>query len=130
MNNHSAIKELIKEFFPYARKRLGFNKPVNIRLRTDHANCQNPLGKTAFYDPDNMSVTLYILNRHPKDVVKSLSHELVHHKQNCNGELEGIGTMEEGYAQTNEHLREMEKEAYLEGCMMFRDFEDSIKGGA
>lgn len=125
MNNHSTIKELIKEFFPYARKRLGFNKPVNIKLRTDHTNCQNPLGKTAFYDPDNMSVTLYTLNRHPKDVVKSLSHELVHHKQNCCGQFGATTTMKEGYAQTNEHLREMEKEAYLEGCMMFRDFEDS-----
>jgi len=130
MNNHSTIKELIKEFFPYAKKRLGFNKPVSIKLRTDNANCQNPLGKTAFYDPNNMSVTLYTMNRHPKDVVKSLSHELVHHKQNCCGQFDDVGTMEEGYAQTNEHLREMEKEAYLEGCMMFRDFEDSIKGGA
>jgi len=109
---------------------LGFNKPVNIRLRTDHANCQNPLGKTAFYDPDNMSVTLYILNRHPKDVVKSLSHELVHHKQNCCGQLDGTNAMEEGYAQTNGHLRKMEEEAYLEGCMIFRDFEDSIRGAA
>ena len=33
----------------------------------------------------------------------------------------------EGYAQENEFLREMEKEAYLEGNMCFRDWEDGYK---
>ena len=35
--------------------------------------------------------------------------------------------MGEGYAQTDEHLREMEREAYEVGNMCFRDWEDSIK---
>jgi len=35
--------------------------------------------------------------------------------------------MGEGYAQSNEHLREMEKEAYLEGNMTLRDWEDKYK---
>jgi len=41
--------------------------------------------------------------------------------------LENI-TTEEGYAQTNKHLREMEKEAYTVGNMLLRDWEDSKKG--
>ena len=32
-----------------------------------------------------------------------------------------------GYAQTNDHLRNMEREAYEKGNMCFRDWEDSIK---
>ena len=36
--------------------------------------------------------------------------------------------MGEGYAQKNEHLREMEKEAYLEGNLALRDWEDGHKG--
>ena len=33
----------------------------------------------------------------------------------------------EGYAQNDEHLREMEREAYETGNMCFRDWEDSLK---
>jgi hypothetical protein len=35
--------------------------------------------------------------------------------------------MEAGYAQNDEHLRKMEREAYETGNMCFRDWEDSIK---
>ena len=33
----------------------------------------------------------------------------------------------EGYAQDDEHLREMEREAYECGNMIFRDWEDNLK---
>jgi hypothetical protein len=107
---------------------MGFNKLPRIFLRDDPQNAQNPLGKTAYYDPAQMSVTLYISGRHPKDVMRSLSHELIHHTQNCNGQFDGASEMGEGYAQNDEHLREMEREAYEQGNLVFRDWEDSIKG--
>ena len=91
-------------------------------------NAANPLGKTAFYDPQAKSVTVYTTNRHPKDVMRSLSHELVHHKQNCDGQFENVSEMGEGYAQNDDHLRGMEREAYEVGNLCFRDWEDSIKG--
>ena len=96
-------------------------------LRNDSENAQNPLGKTAFYDPNNVSVTLYTTDRHIKDVMRSLAHELVHHAQHERGEFENCGEMGEGYAQNDEHLREMEREAYEVGNMCFRDWEDGIK---
>ena len=80
------LQPLVKEFMPFAQERMGFKKPPRIFLRNDPENAQNPLGKTAYYDPQEMSVTLYINGRHPKDIMRSLSHELVHHTQNCNGE--------------------------------------------
>ena len=49
------------------------------------------LGKTAYYDPAAHEVYLYIDGRHPKDVMRSLSHELVHHTQHGNGEFENVG---------------------------------------
>ena len=107
---------------------MGFDKPPRLFLRNDPKNAQNPLGKTAYYDPAQKSVTLYINGRHPKDVMRSLSHELVHHTQNCNGQFDGASEMGEGYAQNDEHLREMEREAYEQGNLCFRDWEDSIKG--
>ena len=121
------LEPLIKKFLPFAKEKIGFEHPPKLFLRGDSKNAQNPLGKTAFYDPGVKSVTLYITGRHPKDVMRSLSHELVHHKQNCNGQFEGAGEMGEGYAQSDEHLREMEREAYELGNMCFRDWEDGLK---
>ncbi len=118
---------MIKQFLPFAQERMGFKKPPKLFLRGSAKNASNPLGKTAFYDPGAKAVTLYITDRHPKDVMRSLSHELVHHAQNCRGDFDNVGEMGEGYAQNDEHLREMEREAYEVGNMCFRDWEDSIK---
>jgi hypothetical protein len=121
------LSPMIKQFLPFAQKRMGFKKAPALFLKGDSKNASNPLGKTAFYNPAEKSVTLYITGRHPKDVMRSLSHELVHHKQNCDGKFENVGEMGEGYAQNDDHLREMEREAYEVGNMCFRDWEDSIK---
>ena len=79
---------LIKQFLPYAQEKMGFERPPRLFLRSDATNASNPLGKTAYYDPEGQSVTLYVSERHPKDIMRSLSHELVHHTQNCRGEFE------------------------------------------
>ena len=55
-----------------------------------------------------------------------MSHELVHHTQNCRGDLENRPTGP-GYAQEDSHMRDMEREAYEEGQMVLRDFEDNLK---
>ena len=128
MDNLAKIKELIKEFYPVAKEQFGFHKPVRLFLRQDACNAGNPLGKTAYYDPGKMAITLYITDRHPKDVLRSFSHELVHHKQNCEGCFDKIGgDMGEGYAQENPELRKLEEEAYLKGNLALRDWEDSKK---
>ena len=121
------LMPLIKQFLPYAQEKMGFKDPPTLFLRSDAQNAVNPLGKTAFYDPAAKSITLYITNRHPKDVMRSFSHELVHHTQNCNGEFNNVGEMGDGYAQNDDHLRETERQAYEIGNLCFRDWEDSIK---
>ena len=119
--------KLSKQFLPYAQERLGFDKPVGINLISDPQNAKNPLGKTAYYNPGNMEVTVFVDNRHIKDILRSMSHELVHHTQNCRGEFDGGIDTGPGYAQEDGHMRKMEEEAYLEGQMLLRDFEDTIK---
>ena len=61
-----------------------------------------------------MRITIFVDKRHAKDILRSLSHELVHHKQNCEGKLANMKAGE-GYAQKSPHLRNMEAEAYLLG---------------
>ena len=126
-NSNKTIKRMLDDFYPYAKEYLGFDKDASINFASDKDNAQNPLGKTAYYDPSNYSVTVYTDNRHPKDIMRSVSHELVHHTQNCRGDLGMSEDTGEGYAQNNEHLREMEREAYEKGNLCFRDWEDGVK---
>ena len=111
----------------FAQKRFGFKRPPSLNLVSDQKNAGKPLGKTAYYDPQSMSVTIYTDNRHTKDILRSLAHELVHHTQNENGMLNDSGYHGAGYAQKNKDLRKSEKEAYLKGNMCFRDWEDGLK---
>ena len=116
-----------EKFLPFAQQRMGFNKPVSINFLSDPENAKNPLGKTAYYDPNDMKIVVFVDKRHLKDIMRSLSHELVHHTQNCRGDLEGDNYTGPGYAQKDKHMRKMEGEAYLHGNLCFRDWEDSLK---
>ena len=121
------IKTLLPHFYEYAKSRLGFDKDASILFTSDQENSKNPLGATAHYNPDSMEVTVYISGRHPKDILRSVAHELVHHRQNCQGKMKDTGPTTPGYAQNDMHLRALEEEAYLEGNMCFRDWEDDYK---
>jgi len=144
INNSEAnvyhLEQWVDKFFPYSREQLGFDQPVTIVFQSDEENASKMLGKTAHYDPESLEVMLYVDNRHPKDVMRSLSHELVHHAQNCRGDLQGgcdkpgwnqacVQDTGPGYAQRDPHMRKMEREAYTKGNLIFRDFEDLIKTG-
>jgi hypothetical protein len=93
-------------------------------INNDFKNAENMLGKTAYYDPTNCSITLYTLNRHPKDILRSYAHEMIHRMQDNECRLKNITT-----TNTNEDgdLKELEEEAYLKGNMCFRNWEDTIK---
>ena len=125
MENTNNIKDLIQKFYPYAKNALGFEHPVRVIMRKDAENAENPLGKTAYYDPEQKLIVLYIVNRHPKDVLRSFSHELVHHAQNCRGDLDDLTTA--GHYAEDGKGREIEKEAYLKGNLNVRDWEDQKK---
>jgi len=124
MNNIRTYADNLLEFF-HQRYKLQ-NKP-QINFQEDQENGHNPLGKTGFYDPSEQSITIFVTGRHVKDCLRSLSHELVHHLQNERGDFENSGATEEGYAQNDPHLREMEREAYEQGNLCFRDWEDNLK---
>ena len=133
VNNRSGMKldslmDSLNQFYPYSKEKLGFDAEASFNFVSDPKNGEKMLGKTAYYDPNEHSVTIYVDKRHPKDILRSISHELVHHAQNCRGDLSNLSMAgEQGYAQKDSHLREMEREAYEKGNMIFRDWEDGVK---
>tara|TARA_B100000927_G_scaffold287956_1_gene281716 strand:- start:5251 stop:6126 length:876 start_codon:yes stop_codon:yes gene_type:complete len=123
------LKPLLGRLTSFAKDRLKFEHPPRLFLRKDLENSRSILGKTAHYDPAEKSITLFVVGRHPKDILRSFCHELVHHCQNERGDLafDKMKTMNKNYAQENPHMRKMEEEAYLQGNMCFRDWEDSLE---
>lgn len=127
-NIYNDHKDLINDFMKFSVKNIGFDKPVKVSFVSDEGNAKNPLGKTAYYVPQDMKIVIYVSGRHVKDIMRSLSHELIHHLQNCNGELNPAHDTSPGYAQKNKHMRGLEMSAYKNGNVMnMRDFEDGIK---
>ena len=63
-----------------------------VIVKKDAINASNFFGKTAYYSPSDMTIVLYTEGRHPKDVVRSFAHEMIHHIQNLEGRLGDINT--------------------------------------
>jgi len=97
--------------------------PKLIFKNGDSENAKEFLGKTAYYDPNSMSIVLYTEGRHPKDIVRSFSHEMVHHTQNLENRL---GNITSTNTQEDDELDKIEQEANLTGTMTFRNWTDSL----
>ena len=121
------LKEALGKVYKVAKEQYQFENTPTLILRHDQENANDLLGKTAYYSPSEMGIVLYITDRHPKDICRSFSHELVHHHQNERGDLNMGDASSPTYAQDDQHMRKMEMEAYLKGNMLFRDWEDWYK---
>ena len=92
-------------------------------IHTDFSNADDFFGKTAYYNPNNNEVVLYTLGRHPKDILRSYAHELIHVHQNHENRLENINT---DNVNEDDYLEQIEREAYEEGNIAFRSWSNRI----
>ena len=117
------FKELLVSLTMYMMDNINIEPlPDLIFIEDDTKNAQDLLGKTAHYDPNNKSITLYTLNRHPKDILRSYAHEMIHHKQNLEGRLTNIQGQN---VNEDDYLKEIELEAYRDGNgKFFREWEN------
>ena len=95
-----------------------------IKVRHDEENAANLFGRTGYYDPNNKEIVLYVTGRHPKDVLRSFCHELIHHMQNLEGKDLTFYTTD---VHADENLKAIEQEAHAKGSFLFRDWENSNK---
>ena len=89
----------------------------------DSENAKDFFGRTAYYDPNRQHIVLYTEGRHPKDIVRSYSHEMIHHIQNLEDRLGDIAGSD---TTSDDHLDKLEQEANLRGTMTFRNWTDSL----
>jgi hypothetical protein len=124
-SQHIDVKQKIKELTQHMLQK-GMNivpLPKVIFKNGDAENAKQFLGKTAYYNPETMEIVLYTEGRHPKDIVRSFSHEMIHHIQNLENRLGNIATTN---TQEDDHLNDLEAEANLNGTMTFRNWTDSL----
>jgi len=111
LKEHS-VHNHVDDFVHYACGHLGLDEPPPIELVNDkkHAQEHSSFGG---YHPAEKFIRVNIANRHPADILRTLAHELVHHKQNLDGKLEH-GSGETG--------SDCENEANSEAGIMLRNY--------
>jgi len=94
-------------------------------IHDDYENGEDIFGKTAYYAPQTNIIVLFTYGRHPKDILRSYAHELIHVHQNMEDRLQTINTTD---VNEDDYLEQLEREAYETGNIMFRSWTDSLTG--
>jgi cytidyltransferase-like protein len=103
----------IGEFIKYACKNLAIqNPPRNLTLSYD-TNQVKDRRSFGYFDPNSSKVWVYVKNRNMADILRTLAHELVHHKQNLDGRI----SYESGKTGSD-----IENEANAKAGILLRDF--------
>lgn len=100
-----------------------------ISLRTSGVSRFDVFAPTGSYDFTTQTITLYISQRHAKDILRSFCHELVHHSQYLK-DPKGYATFDKsGKVIENQTLKKYEQEAYLKGNILFREWTEDYTQG-
>lgn len=81
---------------------------------------------TGYFDPEADGIRLFIHDRHPKDVLRTFAHELIHWKQQNEGRL-GKGAYSGDKITEDKKLVKLEEEAYLKGNIAFRSWTETMQ---
>ena len=121
------LEPKVQSMYDHFNQKFSFQKPPVMLFDSDKGNESNILGKTAYYDPSSLEIHVFTDGRHPKDMLRSIAHELIHHHQNMEDRLDVGGYMGEGYYLENKAMKLLEQEAMLEGNATMREWEDTVK---
>lgn len=116
------------------KNKFRFMREPKVHFLSDEENAKNILGKTGYYDPQEESVHVFVTNRHPKDILRSFAHELMHHIQGCEGMVDPNrgdteGSRDPNYVLHDKFLKKVEADAFERGNITFREWEAHIKQG-
>ena len=131
IRNHSSmsgIEKVAENLYKYAQKKLGFDKPARVVFESHGDRAVDLFSPTAHYSPQTRTIKIFVDHRHPKDILRSMAHELIHHAQHCQGAFDEPMVTSPGYAQKDQRMRDLERDAYFWGNgILFRDWEDNHK---
>jgi len=111
-------KSQIAEFVKFAVNELGIQKLPTVKFSYDTNESQEK-GTFGYFDPNVNHIWIYIKNRNTADILRTLAHELVHHKQGEDNRIE------QGSGETGS---EIENEANAQAGVLLRKFGKDNKG--
>jgi cytidyltransferase-like protein len=111
-------KSQIAEFVKFAVNELGIQKIPTVKFSYD-TNESQERGTFGYFDPNANHIWVYIKNRNTADILRTLAHELVHHKQGEDNRIE------QGSGETGS---EIENEANAQAGVLLRKFGKENKG--
>jgi hypothetical protein len=79
------VVQMFKDFLPLAMQVLEIDRLPKLKFEPEINTGQQP--SFGMYIPDENMLAVALANRHPVDILRTVAHELVHFKQNMNGEL-------------------------------------------
>ncbi|MHA2010476.1 MAG: hypothetical protein ACXACY_25200 [Candidatus Hodarchaeales archaeon] len=86
MNYGDNINEsIVDDFIEFGKNELSLGDGFNVRLTND----SDELETLASYDMSKNEISVMSKNRAIPDIIRSIAHEMVHHKQNELGDLKG-----------------------------------------
>jgi hypothetical protein len=103
----------IGEFIKFAIKNLQITQPpsgLTLSYDTNQAKEKRSFG---YFDPNSNKIWIYCKNRNMADVLRTLAHELVHHKQGEEGRIE---------YESGKTGSDIENEANAKAGILLRDF--------
>ena len=116
--NQGQKKSQIAEFVKFAVNELGIQKLPTVKFSYDTNESQEK-STFGYFDPNANHIWIYIKNRNTADILRTLAHELVHHKQGEDNRIE------QGSGETGS---EIENEANAQAGVLLRKFGKDNKG--
>ena len=125
LTDDQEFRQLLGSLAKHLISRLGIKEvPQVILINNDVQNADDMLGRTGFYNHNKKSISLFTYGRHPKDILRTFAHEMIHHKQNQDGRLRHQITTQN--VNEDEYLKQIEMEAYRDGNLLFREWENGL----
>lgn len=111
------LREVGNIFVKHCMKDLGIKTLPKIRLVKTIAQSQHPT--FGLFDPNTNTISVAYADRHIMDVLRTLAHELTHHKQREENRIK---------PDSGETGSDIENEANAQAGVLMRDFADRNPG--
>ena len=89
MAHEQMVQQHVNDFMNHAKEHLGVDQLPNVELVNNKKVAMENASFGGYY-PGERTIRVNIAGRHPVDVLRTLAHEMVHYKQDLNGQLNDV----------------------------------------
>ena len=121
------LKDYIKQIEQFYRdNNVQIDPAPHISINDDVCSRFDPFIPTGNYDPSTNTITLFVYNRHVKDILRTFCHELYHRSQHLSNSDDFDKLDKSGSLSQNSDLEKLEGDAYYHGNLLFRKWTETF----